>query len=351
MDFFGDPFAEKQMQAATHDHDGSLRLQWPLYFSALAAGDRFSVCSTSQAHAMTGQLAFAGRLNGATDGERLVHVLKPSSRAMLELEKRQGPQVRPVSLTVPTEAFKVLWTGGYNTWADVDTLFAGLEMAMSRNSRIHFVSTGGAIAGHDNRTANRFQALIANSEHRDRYHFLGWVQTRDIPYIYRLADVAVNVDRPCYEGELGTRNRLIDWMLFEVPIVTTVSCDLARELGERGLVNAVNCGDGAGLAEALDQVAADPSAAKARAKFAKDWFEQAHQESQSFQPLLTWAANPVRAGDQPTDSPNSPPTVVSHPLGAVGEVKSLLSQRHLRALAGPQRKSLIRRVLGRLLGR
>ena len=28
---------------------------------------------------------------------------------------------------VPEGAFIVLWSGGYNVWSDVDTLFAGLE--------------------------------------------------------------------------------------------------------------------------------------------------------------------------------------------------------------------------------
>jgi len=40
---------------------------------------------------------------------------------------------------VPNDAFAVLWSGGFNTWADPDTLASGLILAMGREPRIHFV--------------------------------------------------------------------------------------------------------------------------------------------------------------------------------------------------------------------
>ncbi len=48
--------------------------------------------------------------------------------------------------------FVVLWSGGYNTWTDVDTLFAGLIKAMKEEPRLRFVSIGGAIPGRDEQT-------------------------------------------------------------------------------------------------------------------------------------------------------------------------------------------------------
>jgi glycosyltransferase involved in cell wall biosynthesis len=359
MDFFGDPFAEKQMQAATASHDGSLRMQWPLYLNALSIGDRFSVCSQSQAMALAGQLAFTGRLNGATDGEPLIHVLEASSRAMLDVERRLGPQSRPVSMSVPSEAFKVLWSGGYNTWADVETLFRGLELAMERIPRLHFLSTGGAIAGHDSTTAGRFSEMVASSPHRDRYHFLGWVQTRDIPYLYRLADVAVNADKRCYEGELGTRNRLIDWTLFEVPIVTTATCDLALELASRELVSLVQTGSPESLAEGLEGIFHSKEQAKTRAHQAKAWFESSHNEAESFASLTQWAATPKRAGDhewlaanRPADSrPGQAATSRERPVES--RTASLVSRRHHEyfRLEGRSRQGFLGRVVRKVFGR
>jgi hypothetical protein len=352
MDFFGDPFAEKQMQAATHNHDGSLQVQWPLLLHALTSGDQFSVCSDSQAHALTGQLALTGRLNGATEGKKLVHCLPACSRAMVDLETRLGPQSRPVSMTVPTDAFKVLWSGGYNSWADVDTLYRGLELAMAQNPRLHFISTGGEIAGHNTRTATRFRELIATSSHRDRYHFLGWVLTRDIPYIYRLADVAVNVDLPCYEGELGTRNRLIDWTLFELPIATTVTCDFAGQLSGKGLVSSVETGSAESLAQALVTLSQEIEGAQERARRARIWFEECHHPQRVFAPLLQWAGQPYRAGDHTVGDSKS--TSVSGPrsFGAQQHATSLLNQRHYKALDLSSRSpGFLRRVLRKLLGR
>ena len=53
---------------------------------------------------------------------------------------------------VPEDAFVVLWSGGYNVWSDIETLLQGLEKAMDEQPSIHFLSTGGAISGHDDAT-------------------------------------------------------------------------------------------------------------------------------------------------------------------------------------------------------
>jgi hypothetical protein len=185
FDYNGDPFAEKQLQARLYQHDGSLLPQWDLYLKGLLFADRFSVCSEPQLHATIGQLAFAGRLPGKNAGDRLVHVIPNCSRFMAE-----KTPVRSVPLKgtqIPATAFLALWTGGYNTWCDPETLFRGLEIAMERSTSFYFATTGGALEGHDTKSFQIFRDLVNESRFRDRFIFLGWVPTDELCSYYEQA--------------------------------------------------------------------------------------------------------------------------------------------------------------------
>ena len=50
---------------------------------------------------------------------------------------------------IDADAFVLLWSGSFNTWCDVDTLFTGIERAMERLPSLVFLSTGGEVRGHD----------------------------------------------------------------------------------------------------------------------------------------------------------------------------------------------------------
>ena len=41
--------------------------------------------------------------------------------------------------------------------------------------------------------------MIDESEYKDRFKFLGWVETKNIPYIYKRANIGINVDKKCTE--------------------------------------------------------------------------------------------------------------------------------------------------------
>ena len=57
---------------------------------------------------------------------------------------------------IPDDAFVIFYSGGYNTWTDVETLFAALDQLMADYPQMYFVSTGGKIEGHDDLTYSRF---------------------------------------------------------------------------------------------------------------------------------------------------------------------------------------------------
>lgn len=318
LDYNGDPFAEKQLQANVYKHDGSLLPQWILYQKGLLRGDRFSVCSQAQRHALIGQLTFAGRLTGNNSGEELIQVLPNCSRVMAERTPVRHKILK--GSRIPTTAFLVLWSGGYNTWCDPELLFNGLVQAMEQDPMIYFATTGGALEGHDTLSFSVFKELVESSPLRERFTFLGWIPTEEVGHYYEQADLAIFTDRYSVEGELGTRTRIIDWIQFQTPIACTKLCELAHELSDLELIETFTIGDPTSLAETILKVKSHPEEAKIKAHKALEWFNQAMDESVVFQPLIDWVNAPRKAGDlQITTTTNTMET--SSPLSLLGQIQ------------------------------
>jgi glycosyltransferase involved in cell wall biosynthesis len=295
LDFNGHPMAERQMLAAVYESDDGLRDQWETVVPALLAGDRFSTCSESQRDALLGELALAGHLNERTAALEFVHALPPVVPP-LDLTPT-GPAER--GRRVPEGAFIVLWTGGYNTWTDVDTLFEGLTAAMRAEPRLHYVSTGGAIQGHDDRTFARFESRVVGSPLRERFVLAGWVPLDQVRNYYAEADVAVNIDGDNVEGRLGHRNRVTEWILAGAPVVTTTVSDFTRRLAERDAVTAIPIGRPDALRDALLAHAADADLGRRQNANAREYLNRFHAPDVVYAPLRAWAASPLPAPDLP----------------------------------------------------
>ncbi len=309
LDYNGDPFAEKQLQASLYKHDGSLYPQWELYLKGLLHGDRFSVCSDHQRHALIGQLAFAGRLTGANSGEELVRVIPNCSRVMTERTPVRSKPLKGSS--IPATSFLVLWSGGYNTWCDPETLFQGLELAMKRDPLVHFATTGGALEGHDTKSFEIFRGLVEGSRYKDRYVFLGWLPTEEVGAYFEQADLAIFADRYSVEGELGTRTRIVDWVQYNLPIACTSLCELTDVMAANDLITTFEIGSPESLAKAILDVHRNPDAAKQRATRAKAWFNDTFDEDLAVKPLTDWIEDatfsrdrsPIARGESVTEHP------------------------------------------------
>jgi len=301
LDYNGDVFAEKQLMGMVHSNDATLKNQWQLFLDGLLAGDRFSSCSPNQTYALMGQLGFAGRLNQCTSDEVLVHTIVPCSHAMLEYTTKTTDDAsqQPLRGTiVPQDAYIVLWMGGYNSWTSPTVLFEGLSLAMRRDERIYFVSTGGPLDGHITATFSEFYQLIQASDLRDRFQFTGWLPTKEVPGVARQADLAINLDAKSVEAELGYRNRIVDWILYGLPIASTTESHITSTLAQDNLIFAIETGNPHSLADAILQSMNNPQNSREMANRAAQWLEQNLDEEKVFAPLLDWARKPVRAKDK-----------------------------------------------------
>lgn len=285
---------EAQTNAWVHNDDYYLVRHWEQERRVVEKADVFSAVSTPQKYALVGELGAVGRLSRLTLGYEFAYRV-PNSIEDEEYEHRKtllrGTLVGP-------DDFVVLWSGGYNTWTDVDTLFKGLTLAMKRNSRIKFVSTGGAISEYDEKTFFRFLDDVKASRFSKRYIFLGWVPSEDIPNYYFESDVGINVDKFCYETLVGARYRIVDMLKGGLPVLTTRGTEISEEVETHGLGKTFGIGQPSELADALLSLAHERDRLRELGRRAKEFCFKYYTCEKTTLPVRKWAREPWLAPDR-----------------------------------------------------
>lgn len=332
-DLNGSAMTEAQAKAAVTGDERVMAEAWQWERAALARADVFSVVSNRQKYTLIGELAAVGRLQGRNYGVDPVHVLPnaiepdPYRHARRVLRGRQ----------IKDRDFVVLWAGGYNTWTDVDTLFAGLKQAMRQEPRLRFVSLGGAIPGRDEQTFYRFRRMIEESEFADRFLFPGWVPNEEVPNYYFEADVGLNIDRASYEMLVGCRYRIVDMLRAGLPVVTSLGTEISHVVQQERLGEVFTPGDSEGLAQALVDLARDESRRRRCADRAREYMLRNRLVADVLKPLRAWAQDPQPSPDrmplpEPARTPSSggglPPRKLS-PASLLSEalIKGLVRRR------------------------
>jgi glycosyltransferase involved in cell wall biosynthesis len=293
-DLFGHFMAEGQAKASVYQDDELLISYFGIARSILLRADIFSTVSHAQELAAIGELGLTGRLNSQTSGYRFTTEIPCAMDS--EPFPESGPVIRGDLVT--EDDFVILWSGGYNTWADVDTLFRALEIAMGRDPSIRFVSIGGELTGQDDRTYPRFREMVEQSSLRDRCFFKGWIPTAEVPAYYADADVGINVDKDIYEVRLGSKNRILDWMRSGLPAVCSRVCELSIALEEAGVGVTYPSGDSAALAEAILGLASDREGTRALRRRVREHALEMYTFPITTEPLRRWANDPVPAPDR-----------------------------------------------------
>lgn len=291
-DVYGSFLAEAQLKASVHDEDEYLEHYYRINHTVVMRADRFSTVALRQKYELIGELAFARRLSSSTAGYDFVSEI-PSSysdkpftdEGARELEARTGGD------------FLILWSGGYNTWTDTRTLFEGLIYAMERDSVIRFVSTGGSIEGHDERSYPDFVSRVESSPHRDRFMLEGWIDHEKARSYYLACDVGINIDAVTYEVMLGSRTRILDWAMAGLPALSTNLCELTDELASKDLLFTFPPGDPEALGEALLELARRRDDLKTTGKRLEEYVLERFSNRAATSELRSWVAGPTHAPD------------------------------------------------------
>ena len=287
-DIHGYPMGEAQAKAYHYNEQGYVHHFWNIHREVLRRADRFSVTSERQRMVLIGELGTMGRMNGFTFCEPLVTQIPIAWDTAIPYHFNERQKDDP---------FTVFFCGGYNLWCDVETLFQGLEIAMSKNPHIRFLSTGGAIEGHDDKTYPKFQALISQSIYKDRFELKGWVSRDELESYMKAAHLGINTDLPCYESLIGARNRITEWMARGIPILTTLATEISQILFYKGLVLTVPMQNPTLLAHEILLAADHPDRMKCLAEKARKIFENTYTYHLTTGELIAWCKAPCHSGD------------------------------------------------------
>jgi len=309
IDVPGDPMSEAQARAYRAGSSDPIHRYREMFGWALARGDRFSVISASQRGPLVGAMGLAGRLTGDTVGHEFVRVMAGSVEGLLDWDLSASEESSPLPLDFPPlkpKDFVVLFCGGYNTWLDGDTMLDGLLRAMERNPNIHYISTGGALRGHDESSYRRFRDRALSSPHNRRFHFLGWIPGNNIPAVFAKAHLSLFVDLPCYEAEFGARTRVLESLERRVPVAATNSCDLTSELVNTELFHELPSGNPKAIANLLVELAQrhEQGIPLRLGQASVPWQEvrERHSIAATTAPLVEWLRSPERSpGGVPID--------------------------------------------------
>ncbi len=286
--------AEIQAQSKSLGSNAFIPYAYKLEKAILEKADKISVVSTPQKHAIIGELAMLGRLSRQNFCDQTISVIRNSTKKF----KTDINKTKKEIIDLPKNAFVVGQIGGFNAWFDEETLFKGLEKAMKKNPKIHFITTGGAIKGVDEDSYPRFHKRIKKSKFKNHFHLLGWIKTEKIPLVYAQSNSIINTDFDCTETTMGARNRLTESLKFSKTIITTLGSEIAKEIVEHEAGLGVNNGDHKNLAEIIYKLSKDKKLQEKLVKNGQKLLKEKYSDKICMKPVLEWIKNPQLAPDK-----------------------------------------------------
>lgn len=293
-DLNGWVMSEGLEQSKREESDAFMSHLWQREKTILQKADHISTVSAPQKYAITGELMALGRAHKENDPETMVSVI-PNATEAFEIDLVQSEEAMIRGKLVPEDAFIISFIGGYNTWVDEEVLFMSLIKAMEQNPNIYFVSTGGKIEHVSDTPFTRFQKNIEMSFYKDRFVFLGWVDTKDMAQIYLESNCGINVDRMCLETTTGARNRINEMLKFELPVITTLGSEIAFELQKYDAGLTAPSGDAETLAQHMLDLAQDIELQGHYKQRAREYFEKRCSYKFANAPFVSWLLAPRRS--------------------------------------------------------
>jgi hypothetical protein len=170
-------------------------------------------------------------------------------------------------------------------------------MAMKKNPKIKFVSTGGEIPEQDLKTYPRFISMIEGSDYRKNFIMKGWIPGDDVPNYYFEADIGINIDRNIYEVELGSKNRILDWMRAGLAVLSSDVCELTSIISKERIGYTFKPGDAEDLASKLLYLAENRKKVGKVARQGRDYGRKFFNFDSTTKKLQEWVSDPYFAPD------------------------------------------------------
>jgi len=281
-DLNGWTMAEGQTRAAIVGHNDDFIHFWRMESATVLQADYFSTVTERQGWALYGELAMLGRLVGENAGETLVYTVPNAVH----------PVYAALNRRIDPERYTILWSGGFNTWTDIDMLIGGLARAMDSEPRICFVSTGGAVHGHDEKTYQRFLKQARESLDDNRCKHLGWAPMERVLELHATAYAGLNIDGANIETRFGARNRLTNMMGCGLPVITTAGTEIAEWIAASKLGIVIPPANADALANAILSLVNTPELARSYAEKARSAALQEFAAANTLKEFLTWAKAP-----------------------------------------------------------
>jgi glycosyltransferase involved in cell wall biosynthesis len=298
MDIYGDMLTIMQASSYRANSDRGIFTTIGFMKEILQSGDAYSGCGDIQKHAMVGELAMSGRLNSKTFGFEFAHTILPGASTSNKMAVTSPEKGFLKEQGICDDDFILLWCGGYNTWTDVDTLFAALEWAMAQDTSIHYISVGASTYGGPNTVYDQFQEMIAASDYQDRYHLMGWQPWSSISQYYRASDAGLNIDALHYETIYGTRTRLVEMMAAGLPVITSLGCELSYIIQSKQAGLTFEVEDWQVLGQHIVYLAQDKNGRLNLAKTSLSCAMDDLSFCNTTVPLRKWVKNPQMAPDR-----------------------------------------------------
>jgi len=220
--------AESQARGFSEKTNIHFANAWKQERQILDKADRISTVSTAQKFCTIGEMASCGYIKQENFHTEIVHSI-PNTTELFEVDKTDATKLFK-GIKIPEDSIVISHIGGYNNWVDTSTLFSAIDNAMSICPNLYFISTGGAIKDVSNTVFSNFLDKIDTSKHKNRYIFLGWIDTKDMCKVYTESDIGINVDFNCIETQTGARNRLNEMLKFQLPIISTNESEIAKDI-------------------------------------------------------------------------------------------------------------------------
>ena len=155
------------------------------------------------------------------------------------------------------DEFVLLVAGAFLPWYNYKILFEALRILNRKEkTNLKVVFMGG------NPRNPRFERIVQEMGRlyrlQEKIVYSGTVPFKQRADYYLLADVAINIPSITIEDELSVRTRVVDYIWAGLPILTPAKDEYSAAVVEEGAGFTYKAGDPASLAQAVEQIIADP---------------------------------------------------------------------------------------------